>query len=577
MDTRYTFQVFFGELWDSTQASEKSATRSSVQIKNDLDYGNKIYKNRIFSAQQQETFARLLNQEAQKEIFSKIKGLNYKSQPFEFGSVEWFKIFYKTMTDQYPFGYRRFSDVGVEDFFIALREPTALDFRVYLKKWKDKGYPFLDQRQNEFLRSSAPTEWLKAARPYYQGFFRKFAKIYLITDPKLPNAPQYRLKRSLGIASDQNVYLAEDLATRNEVVVKWDADIERGLDNWEDVRNNGVDMLDFKTGYKLHYYQKVLVMEKLYQINGTDSLYVLALDVLSQLQQLHRIPGSPRVHSDLKLDNILKRISPDGKRKYFIIDWDNISNQALVAIPNTSVREAYSPYWTSQVPGLFHPTSYRYDLQELFYALVDLKKKQITLERRQRGLEVPDFMADADELQRRKVPLRDIIKQMHLDNIPDDRYLTNLFAKFLSLPERLPTEEIGYQEIIDYVREGLEKYGPDPKKVRGQFSSTMQQEGHTCVRCTNPVVHARTIEDLEGKKIYVCGPICAALENPEYEEEALEIRRISGKVRMRCSVCRRPTTNHCVCKVLYCSEKCQQKDWPRHSEFCTEKQESFMS
>jgi len=564
----------------------------SVKVRVKLDIGKMIYGTKRTRAQAHSTILELLNDFGRNKIFRYVRGVTMLPDfQYKFGSKDWFFLVYAELYEEVlPLTNQSVKDEIDSDFFIKLYNPTTRDYWRYRKVWIDSGYPVFSEDVNNRLRTTAQRTidngltmmeqaevWVKRARIYYRVYFQKVAEIYLLWSPKNPNGPEYRLLRSLGIAPDQRVFLAEQVNnSKKRVVVKWEeeGDSENGLDNWLRVQSTGMHIPWFDATYHLTYNRRVLVTEFLNPIDHTDDIVEFLSQTLRELQVLHSSPKGPYVHADLKLDNILKRVNADGSRDYLIIDWDALSHRPYAGVHNSVEREAFSPIWTSQTPGN-KPTSYRYDLQELFYASVDLVKKRNTANRVK---PVPLWMADSDTLlaeqEIRGIGIPEIRSQMQVSHLPGVGKLYYLFPLIMDLPERAPAEEINYDHVIEYV-----EIARSSRKVSSSVSVEQTIELETmpekiCAHCERPIVSPLDITNEAGDAVAVCNIVCAALCNPEkYYEKAIAHKAVYGKVRIRrnlCENCGSGTDMCCQCGTPYCGTECQQEDFDRHRNTCVD-------
>jgi serine/threonine protein kinase len=116
----------------------------------------------------------------------------------------------------------------------------------------------------------------------------------------------------------------------------------------------------------------VLVMERLYAVNGEDDEYEVLRQTIPQLTELHRIG----VHNDLKIQNIMKRGVKNGnlrKIEYLIIDFGGFTMERL---KNGYRRMVWTPKVASQQKESGQITYPRNDLIELCHAM-----RQIQLDR----------------------------------------------------------------------------------------------------------------------------------------------------------------------------------------------------
>ena len=191
--------------------------------------------------------------------------------------------------------------------------------------------------------------------------------------------------KSLG-SGDQRVFLGRVVATdgkeRPNVVVKWilgtlgEGTIEDEMKRWQLVQSLGV-----KTpwiGYDFRFWdQPVLVLEVLQPLDTTDNEFVVGASIVGDLAKLYKVG----VHSDLKPDNIMKRVTD--KTEYFIIDYGGL---ATVPLLYGFKRYIWTPLYTSQVPATLCVCTGKNDLLELAYTMRGLQIEEDAAKR-------PDFYA----------------------------------------------------------------------------------------------------------------------------------------------------------------------------------------
>jgi len=254
----------------------------------------------------------------------------------------------------------------------------------------------------------------------------------------------------------------------------------------------------------------------------------------------------------LKLDNIMKRITAD-KIKYFVIDFDTISRQPKKGIVHSVDRRAYSPIWASQVAAFgVQPTSYRYDLQELFFAVSDLVKQK-------RAMPLFDDRKSADQLMKEGFDVDTIRKYTQSSFISGDGDLTALFRMIMDQPERLPFLHIDHTPLIEYV----ERIMPDVKSTT---------KPGTCVVCERFTDTPISTVDEENNAIAVCTISCAGIANDKlHGHEARNYDKMTRKViaQPSCAQCSAPASARCdKCSFYYCSSKCQTENWTEHRSYC---------
>lgn len=594
--SRVEFTEALREQWKTIVPDNVAYTELlRLQLPNDLQDGQAIFDSPRWSVVAHRTMLELLNRTGLTDLLQQVRGITELAQVnSKFGSQSWFYILYGRLYRMYSFG-RQFVPLGqVGDFFLRLTVPQRTDYARYIERYMANGYPVFSQTANDFLRRQTQNDidkslplaqrarrWRAVVRKYYDVYFVTFADIHILASDARSNLPQYRLLRTLGIDPQQRVFVAQEVGTDRQVVVKWaDSANDITLENWEKIRATGVKMLWFDTTYELLDGFQVLVMEKLTPISYRDNPLVLMRDVMQQLAVVHSASSGPFVHSDLKLDNILVRVNEDFSREYFVIDWDGVSQSPWEGIRNAVQRAVRSPIWAAQPSG-DNPTSYRYDLQELFYAVVDLFKKIRTYGWRARTTKpVPLSVADADTLIReqfeRNITLNAIIQEMHISYIPGYEASRDLFNMILDLPERAPLEQINYRNII--VR--LEQSMKNDSIFVGQDYPPVDMAS-VCVQCERSIEAPLSIKNADGEHIQVCGLKCAALQNPDdYYENALQYKQFAGsdrKPRSACEVCGKTAGQKCICGKIYCGKLCQAEDYLDHKTTCAQRREERLA
>ena len=126
------------------------------------------------------------------------------------------------------------------------------------------------------------------------------------------NKHELRIVQSLAIASDQVVLLVEDIFTGREWVLKYASDVEEEVENYQRLSQSGGATPEFDTTFDV-LGLPVLVIEKLTPLDADDDEYEIVSQILTtQLPFLHK----HGVHSDIKPDNIMKRVgSSAGKTR----------------------------------------------------------------------------------------------------------------------------------------------------------------------------------------------------------------------------------------------------------------------
>ena len=595
---RSMFEDVVRDRWQFLRPDEIPSTELlQLQVDNALREGRAIFESPHWTSVAHRTMLELLNEQGLRKLLQQIRNITeLNSFAYPFASQNWFYFLYGMLYRMYPFvtQYRKVGEVG--DFFLRLTIPQRIDYTWYMDRYFASGFPIFTRVTNYYIRKRVQQDidnglslderarsWRTLIRRYYAVYFATFADIYILVSQTQPDRSRYKLLRPIGIAPDQRVFLAQELGqelgARRQVVVKWsDRGNETSLENWEKIRATGAKMLWFDATYDILSEFTVLMTEKLNPVSYRDNALQLARDVFQQLAVVHGSPLGPFVHSDIKLDNILVRVNPDSSREYFIIDWDNVSQVPWDGVRNAVERAIYSPIWTSQLSGEI-PTSYRYDLQEFFYAFVDLFKKYRVRNWRSRNTTpVPLYMADSDtllkEIVQRNITVDDIRKQMQVASIAGYEGGRTFFNLILDLPERAPVDQIDYSAIIAWLEKQLQS---SSTLFLGQTLPTASMTA-SCAQCERDIDVTMSIETLDGDVVHVCGLSCAALQNEDrYHEEALARKQFTRAIRTPrsfCTVCGKTTTQVCVCGEVYCSTACQAQDYLEHKPVCVRRRET---
>ena len=226
-------------------------------------------------------------------------------------------------------------------------------------------------------------KWLQdtADSVFYDGYelneFRTFTQEMI--DSGIFYAIDYQgnkvvLTKRLGNQPMQNVFLGKliyaDGYPSLEVIIKWsefsDDPVSAEIQNWADFINTYTskeqvpDTPYIDDNFYMFTHQ-MMVIEKLEPLTDAvkDDLVNFTAQILDQLQHLHEFA----CHSDIKPDNILKRI---GQEKYFIIDLGGISKDKLYY---GYARAAYTPNFTSQINFFRTIITPKYDLLEFGFVL----------------------------------------------------------------------------------------------------------------------------------------------------------------------------------------------------------------
>jgi hypothetical protein len=150
------------------------------------------------------------------------------------------------------------------------------------------------------------------------------------------------LQKEMVNGKSVRLYAGVHCRTGRKVVVKlFQSDSGRDTSYENDIyRRLGKPEPCFSTAYFL-WGCPVLVMAPLKSLDSSDNEYEMAIQVIQQLRRLHRFG----VHCDLKPGNIMKRILPDGTKKYLVIDYGGVSIERK---EHGYRRWVWSPKWSSQ-------------------------------------------------------------------------------------------------------------------------------------------------------------------------------------------------------------------------------------
>lgn len=460
----------------------------------------------------------LLNRTALLRYFSDLKRLIRSRTDFNFdpasdpptpqrsGSWRWRRLCVGTFFHAYRFGA-----VSSPNFWEALREPeekdipTRREIPIFPSSENDRlrqyASPFKGLRRTEFSKKKAVENWLNLARKLYRQWYSDFQRYYTLLNPNDIKAPRYRLGPSLGIGPQQRVFLVSDNEgeNRQERVVKWDPRTKYSIQNWTLAKNTGMRMIDWSGDYRFSPEIATLLTERLHPLDSTDQPYEIFSQCLSQLETLHR---GGLCHSDIKTDNILRR----NLGEYFFIDFDNVSQKPLEFAPGSLDREVYSSFWVSQIFSKFqpNPTSYRYDLQELFYAMVEQQRTVLSAKRRRDGVEVKVDEMPVKEFvsQQAETSLQEIVEHTHTAQIPSDTYLSEVYPMIVGLPERLPFNEIDYSRIAKFLEAGQSKETEEVGSIQLRL-------------CANCAAITRSVDYPLADGTIACGIRCAVLAGSE--------------------------------------------------------------
>ena len=193
-----------------------------------------------------------------------------------------------------------------------------------------------------------------------------------------------KLIKSLGIASDQNVFLAEDDYGREWVIKYAEDESMDENENINRIRDEGGTTFEVSNGWHLSKSETVLVMERLLPIDEYDDEYEMGRQLIPQLQSMHKFA----LHEDLKPDNIMKRNTPNGPL-FFIIDMDlrmystGISKLGgVMSVYGENIRYISTPLFGPNIQVKILKSTYRDDLFELCYvmnALLLLRKRLLSV------------------------------------------------------------------------------------------------------------------------------------------------------------------------------------------------------
>jgi len=157
--------------------------------------------------------------------------------------------------------------------------------------------------------------------------------------------PDVKLLKVIKTGKHAVVMLGQVANTNDQVIVKWyqshrrDIEYETGI--YKRLDKMGCPLLRFTSSYKF-WDSPVLILEKLEPLQYYDNEYEMGSQIIYQLSFLHQFG----VHSDIKPQNIMKRVRPD-KIDYLLIDFGGVATERL---GYGYRRWLWSPKWTSQKP-----------------------------------------------------------------------------------------------------------------------------------------------------------------------------------------------------------------------------------
>jgi hypothetical protein len=519
-----------------------SFDRARVKIK-----GTKTSQHWHWANVYSKSLVELMTPRERGEVFSRVKAY---APSLEFGDEEWQKVvFYVLSQSELPqFAPNWPSFLPIPD--------DAHD------EYKARDFDRLNAQQNIALRRLARDKdrWMDALRVHHKAWQRKLRQIFVLMDSTgLPGSPRYRVSKHIGLRPQQYVFLVKNTVDPSDVkVAKWDRSYEANLYFWRRMRKLlGKSTFWFSTTHQLVQGNDLLLMERLRRLDDTDSAYEVGRALLPQLQRIHRVGI---VHSDIKWDNIMK--SPADPPKYYLIDFDTMS--ATKYTENSVQREVYTLPWVSQAPVAGKATSYRYDLEELCFALWEIAKigEQFLVPRSRNPLDPKlIYRLPVATLMELNLPVAEIIQNAQSEiSVYFDKKLREFYRSIMSLPERMPFADIDHTALV----ESLQQPVTDP----------VPRDPVQCAKCNSRLCEPFTVHtvDTKGRPVSVCNIKCAALANPSrHHAEALAHHESTRKIRAppRCFVCGDAANERCRCGVSYCSVTCQSGDWETHQDYCT--------
>lgn len=410
----------------------------------------------------------------------------------------------------------KFASNSASEFYASIRPPTIAD----LETMPADGYPIFPSERNAVLVSLAEeireshvkmfgvelhprgleAEWLDLVSRLYAEWAEKFNRLNPVADPSGANRREFQLDRPLGIAAHQRVFRVTS-SDGQRAVVKWDGYTRNSIANWARVQAAGVTMPAWSGAFAISPEQPLLFTELLTPLGPNDNAYQVMRDVLWQLDSMHR---AGLCHSDIKPENILRR--EDGS--YSLIDFDDVSWRLHPNVPDALQRDASSFIWRSQIVSGFSPTptSYRYDLEELFYAVGDMLRSTYAGKRSSSYGGPVMLLVAAGELSINRAV--DYVRREPRDA---DKGFLDLLDVIRSLPERLPFGEIDHIALIDRADRLITE---SPYKSSPRLGD--------CMHCGVGVDHCMwPLRKHKKQAGYACSLRCAARQSPrQYIKQA---------------------------------------------------------
>ena len=259
---------------------------------------------------------------------------------------------------------------------------------------------------------------------------------------------------------DQNVYFG--VLYRNneeplEVVVKWgtlNESVNNEIQNWTDFiatytsKGQVPDTPYIDDNFKIYGGYKIMVIEKLQPISKEDDVQQLGIQILDQLQHLHEIG----CHSDIKPDNILKRVTNSGT-KFFLIDMGLIARKRYVYKNKSKsygyIREGFTPSFTSQIEWYISIITPKYDLVELGFVLNWMTVTMAGFRQDRYDAEMQRSPYMAKNYWRYLKPDNDYVMQYitYIESIPENTVDNNTYTVLKEQLSTTPTEWKNYDAI----------------------------------------------------------------------------------------------------------------------------------
>lgn len=425
-------------------------------------------------------------------------------------SREFYSSAWKAVVASLFYEVYKFYSASGREFYASVRPPAISD----LETMPPGGYPIFPSEQNRTLASLAEeikesrvnvfgvelhprgleAEWLDLVSRLYSEWAEKFNRIHTVADPSGADPHEFQLGRSLGIGADQRVFRVTS-SEGERAVVKWDSRTGRAIENWARVRASGTTMPQWSGAFAIVPDQPLLLTELLTPLGPSDNAYQMMRDVLWQLDSMHK---AGLCHSDIKPENILRRA--DGS--YSLIDFDSVSWRLHPGVPNALQRAASSFIWRSQIVGGMAPTptSYRYDLEELYYAASDMLKSTFYGKGGSKYFGPVMMQFAAGEL-----TLNEAVNYVRggPHDAPDG--FLELLDVIRAQPERLPFAEIDHIALIDRADRLIEE---TPYKNSPRLGE--------CAHCGVGVHHRMWPLQKRAKPIgYACSLRCAVHQSPK--------------------------------------------------------------